>query len=332
MLWRYQVGDSGLTEAYRNHPFGLLLVVGVWYLGAAALPAALLLTARWAWGRAADSKRARAKAMPWRTFEPIGYTLRWSQIFSTPAYVVYDHNREEPVTTTVGAVVNEILPGRFNLPGEPKREKAPVPDSKRFMGDLSVEAPSGRNIRVENIGGNVPSKLFAVDLVAGILQLFRLTEDVHDCVLYFYERDSWYYVDSFGERYKFFVVHGDKIVLEEFELSTLCNSFIDPTVLKPLWEKEEWEKSEDGEGEEHEAEESDGELTSGQKTALRWWYRRFYTETKVGQQRVFWNERLFHYEPPEQREAARDARLRRIEWAVFGLGSLWVLRSVLGWF
>src|SRR5947207_144066 len=100
----------------------------------------------------------------------------------------------------------------------------------------------GRDIHPDQYeGGDVESKRFAGELVEGLLELFRITENASDCVLFFYEYDRWHYDTAWGERYKFFVVYQDKIVLEKFELSRLCDDFFDPTVLKSMYEKEDWE-------------------------------------------------------------------------------------------
>jgi hypothetical protein len=325
---------SSLLDLYRGRDFAWLLPALFWSVGAIVLPAGILFAGRWSLARAQRKRKEEAKAHPWNKFEAIGYRLDWKQVFSIPAVVIYDENREEPVVTTVGKVLNEILPGRFNVPGEPEGTKAPVPNSKEFMGSVEVKAPDGRTIEVETIrGGDVDSKRFAAELVEGILKLFRITENVSDCVLFFYECDHGYHDTTWWENYNFFVVHEDKIVLETFKLSSLCDDFFDPAVLKSMYEKEEWQKGldDDEEGAEEDPED-DGELTPGQKTAQRWWYRRFYTETRTGQMRVFWNDILYNYMPPEHREAGRDARLRRVEFGVLGIAGLLVAHYVFKWF
>lgn len=314
----------------KGRQFAWLQPAVIWFIGALAVPSALLFASRWTLALVQRRRKEQIKARPWNAFEPIGHRLNWRQIFTIPAVVIYDGNRDEPVTTTVGRVLNEILPGRFNLPDEPKGTEAPVPESKEFMGSVEVTAPDGRTIRVENVfGGDVKSKRFAAELVDGILTLFRITENVGDCLFFFYEHDHWYHDTTWGERFIFFVVHEDRIVLEAFELSSLCDDFFDPTILKPMFEKEDWAR--DAEDEAGDAED-DEEMTPGQKTAQRWWYRRFYTETRTGQMRVFWGDPLFNYVPPERLETERDARLRRIEFAVLGILGLMVAHYVLKWF
>ena len=315
---------SSVLDLYRGRDFAWLVPALIWLGGAIALPAVLLFAGRWILARVRRKLRERDRTLPWEKFDPIGYSLNWERIFSIPAVAIYDDGN--PATTTVGKIVSEILPGRFNMPDEPKGTKAPVPESEKYMGSVTVKTPDGRTVRVESIRGDVKSARFAAELVDGILRLFRITEEVSYCVLYFYEHDSGSDEATWWEHYKFFVVHADKIVLEAFELSSLCGDFFDHTVLVPMHNTWPW-RIEPAVG----ADDED-ELTPGQNTGLRWWYRRFYTETRTGQVKVFWNERLYNYVPPERREAERDARLRRVEWIVLGIGGCLVAHYVFKWF
>lgn len=323
---------SSLVDLYRGRDFAWLLPALIWSVGALAAPAALLFAGRWALARAQRKRRERERDIirQWQKFEAIGHRLNWKQVFSIPAVITYDDD-DNHVTTTVGKVLNEILPGRFNLPGEPTGEKAPVPESEKpFLSGLRVKAPNGRTIEIETIrSGGAKSARFASELVEGILQLFRITESVGDCLLFFHEHDRGHHDTTWWENYDFFVVYEDTIVLERFKLSSLCDDFFDRTVLKSMYEKEDWQKDDDEEEDTDDEEaEDDGELTPGQKTFQRWWYRRFYTETKTGQMKVFWNEPLFNYVPPERRETERDARLRRVEWVVLGIAGFLVAHYV----
>jgi hypothetical protein len=315
-----------LVELLRGPVLAWLIPALIWLGGAIVAPAALLFAVRWALARIQRKRKEQDRTLPGEKFDPIGYCLNWKHVFSIPAVAVYDGG--DAVTTTVGKILNEILPGRFIVPGEPEGTKAPVPDSEKYMGSVTVKTPDGRTVRVESMtSGKVASARFAAELVDGILKLFRITEEAVYCVLYFYEHDSGSHEATWWEHYKFFVVHQDKIVMDGFELSSLCGDFFDHTVLIPMHKTWPW-RIEPAVG----ADDEDDELTPGQKTGLRWWYRRFYTETRTGQVKVFWNERLYNYVPPEQREAARDARLRRVEFGVLGIAGLLVAHYVFKWF
>lgn len=324
-----------VVDGFLLRDWSLLPLAIVWGVGVAVIPAALLFGGLWLSAQFVRRRLERKRTEPWRKFEPIGYRLNWKRIFSIPAVVIYDRDRDNPVITTVGSILNEILPGRFNVPGEPRGEMAPVPDSKEFMGEVDVTAPNGRFIEVVTIrGGDVVSKRFAAELVDGVLTLFRITEKVSDCMFWFHESDDWFHMGSWGTRHKFFVVHDDTIVIEKFELSSLCDDFFDHLVLRPMYEKEDWKKAlgRDDDHDDGDEGETEGELTPGQKTGVRWWYRRFYTETRTGKMKVFWDEPLFSYVPPEHMEAQRDARLRRVEWFVLGIAGLLVAHYFLKWF
>jgi len=201
------------------------------------------------------------------------------------------------------------------------------------MSTLTVQTPAGRTLTVGSLyGEEVPSNRFAAELVGNVLKLCRINEEVSSFRLFFFAREFWNFKETFGYRYKFFVVHGDKIVLDDFELSSLCDDYFEPRILEPT----SWR--EDSESLAGDAEHASGDrveeekLTFEQQRGLAWWYRRFYTKTRTGQVQVHWNKGLFHYTPPEHREAKRDSRLRRIEWVVLGIAGLLIGRFILRWF
>jgi hypothetical protein len=316
---------SSVLDLYGGRDFAWLVPALIWLGCAIALPAALLFAGRWTLARVQRMQEEREKAQPWTTFKPIGYRLNWERILSVPAVAIYDGKREEPVTTTVGKILNEILPGRFNVPGEPKGEKAPIPETEQGFGSVKFKTPDGRLLEVESFGvRDTESARFAIQLVERVLQLLRLVEGTPytDPWLFFYKRRLWHFRTSSGEDYEFFVLAGDAIVLDDFRLARHDGEYFDHNVLKSLDEKEDWQK-------EDEEQYWSSDAPTSEDTGLRWWYRRFYTETMAGRREVFWNEPLFHYVPPERE---RDARLRRIEWAVLGIAGLLVAHYFFKWF
>jgi hypothetical protein len=108
-------------------------------------------------------------------------------------------------------------------------------------------------------------------------------------VTWFYYENDW--SRDADERYSFFAVHDGKIIMESVSFSWRA-----PRVLKrreadaePIWQShpyldEAWE---------------------------RYWYRKFYAETMTGQLMVLRTDKpiLYHYERPEDREAARAVEL-----------------------
>lgn len=317
-----------LVDLHRANEFAWLRPVLILLVVGYGAPSVLLFIFRLAWTKVGRKRREQAKELRllFEKFEPIGHRLNWNQIQDTPAVAVYDDG--EPERTTVGKLLNEILPGWFRLPGEPKREWAPVPESRPFLGGLTIEAPSGKKIGVGSFPDEgVESAGFAAMLIGELLRLFRITGTNRDILLFFHEHEAWHYKDSWGERYKFFVVHRNRIVMSSFELSNDCADFFDYAVLISMYEEDAWQR---GEGEKDVGD--DSELTTGQSAFQRWWYRRFYTRTATGQKKVFLNETLYNYVPPERLEANRDARLRRIEWMVIGIIGLLLACFVFDWF
>jgi hypothetical protein len=256
--------------------------------------------------------------LPWLRFEPIGYELNWPRIHDLAATVIDETGTH--TATTVGAVLREALPGWFGGgEQEEPRERSPVPEASNFCGTLTIAAPS-REIRVDGLGEGH----FAAQLLERVFQILRATQDSeYHPELFYLDHDSGSYESTWWETYRFFVVAGDKIVLEDLELSSLCEHDIDETVLKPM------EYCGNGRWK-----------TAGHDTRLRWCYRQFYTTTRAGQVMVMRSDvpPLFHYIAPERRETERHVmavansrRLARIEFVVIAAVLIWVLRLLLGW-
>ena len=145
-----------------------------------------------------------------------------------------------------------------------------------------------------------PKKLcgmFPAQVLHKVLTLWRMEQGTnYRAVLFYYDSEFGHYEATWWERFRFFVTVGDDIVEDSFELSSLCEHDIDESVLKPA------------------RHEGDSWKTPGQDTGLRWWYRRFYTETRAGKLMVLRTDspRIFHYAPPEHREAANAKHLATI--------------------
>jgi hypothetical protein len=255
---------------------------------------------------------------PWLRFEPIGYELNWERIHNIAATVIDEAGTH--TVTTVGAVLQEALPGWFHAGDEKELPaRGEVPEARSSLGVLRIAAPS-RTMRVDGLceGGH-----FAAQVVDRVFQILRATDgSEYSPELYYFGHSSGSCEATWWERYNFFVVAGDKIVVEDLEFSSLCTQDIDETVLKP---KEYW---------------VDGKWkTPGNDTWLRWCYRQFYSTTRTGQLMVMRSDSppLFHYVAPERLEVERHGmavatskRLARIEFVLVAAVVMWVLRVLFG--
>jgi len=111
-----------------------------------------------------------------------------------------------------------------------------------------------------------------------------------DTAWFFYDKDS--VTDDPHDSYScFFVVHRDKIIRERFSFSDRSGSGFDPTIFtvddsEPIWSHD----------------------LAWRDARIRFWYRKFYTETRTGQLMVLRSDgpELYHY--AEGRRTGGDLR------------------------
>ena len=117
-----------------------------------------------------------------------------------------------------------------------------------------------------------------------------------DGINYFYTQLFWYdkdhVTDDLVARYVFFVVYGNAIVREAVSFCDYSDSEFDPSVFEsgedshPIWRNEpEWAAA-----------------------RVRYWFRKFYTETRTGQLMVLRPDEpiLYHHERPNTRDIVRE--------------------------
>ena len=255
--------------------------------------------------------RNKTPVLHWERFEPIAYELNW-EVVADLTLDIHDESGTK-TQTTIGELLREAMPGRYE--GEGKKETPAVVDGA--MSSYRLHLPS-RVIHVDGLGDNH----FPAQMLKHVIALFRMEgETDFRATLFYYDSEWGHYEDSWWERFWFFVVVGDGIVEPALEMSSLCEHDINDSVVKRAWHvAEDWQ-------------------TPGHDTYLRWWYRRFYTETRSGQYMVLRTDapRIFHYTPPEHREAANAKQLatisRATSWlavaATVALG-MWALRLLFG--
>lgn len=268
-------------------------------------------------GSPGDRKRKKP-VFHWERFEPIPYELNWPMVADLK--VTISNEFGAPTQTTVGQVLREAMPRRFatcpNIDdmlwageavaaGAEAAETELIPEVEEgSVGSFSIRA-AGRAIRVDPLGDNH----FPAQMLRRALELLRMESGTgYRAQLFFYDSDFDSHEETWWEEFQFFVVVGDTIVQDSLELSSLCEQDIDNNVLKPAWYL------------------NDGSWkTPGQDTGLRWWYRKFYTETKAGQFMILRTDapRIFHYEPPEHRETANARHL-----AQMALATSWIAVAV----
>jgi len=259
-------------------------------------------------------RRKKVEAAPEPKFEPIAYKLNWKPLTEIAVVVIDDSGKRE---TTVGGVLREAMPDRFN-PDLTKRQDEAIPETEDRQLVLTIKKVAGGTIRVDSLDGR-----FGAELTERVLQLMRLTDgSLRSAQLFYYAHDTGSRKDTWWDEFRFFVVVGDAIVDENFELTSLCDDIdvVGTGVLQPLYD-------------------DDDAHVQGAEAWLKWWYRRFYTETTAGQLLLLREDRtpIHHYVSPERREAERDALLRRlmghlgrVELVLVVVAIVWFLRAWLG--
>ena len=131
------------------------------------------------------------------------------------------------------------------------------------------------------------------------LQVAAILLDLQkDGINYYFSQWFWFDSDSYREDfhsvYSFFVVSDDRIVRETVSLSDYHQNGFDPTIL--------------------EAEDKSNSIWSNdadwREARTRYWYSKFYTETRTGQLMVLRPDEpiLYHYQRPQTRNIVRELR------------------------
>ena len=197
----------------------------------------------------------------WQGFQPVAYWFETEKIWALPLTRKHEDGKaDEP--TTVGDLIALL------------RDKRLTAESFEH-GVLENEFVAADNSLKITVKG--PS--FNRDLLRIILQLHSEGISALQAVWYYFDHDSCRQEPQ--EMYSFFVVAKNKIVRERVGFSDYSNSGFDPTIFET----------------------NDGEMIWGDETEwdeanTRYWYRKFYTETRTGQLMVLRPDdpQLFYYE------------------------------------
>ena len=180
----------------------------------------------------------------WGGFNFVAYGLDWDKV--TALSVIQQHlanGKQEEVTTTLGDVLRKLANEQFEI--EPSS-----------MG-IAVK------VGTEKLGFHRPS--FAASLLAELIRFGKEEISPFDSAWFWYDDDSCR--NDPHEMYSFFVVYRDRIVRESVSFSDYHGSGFDPDIFQSskasdsIWFNDQ----------------------AWQGATTRYWYRKFYTETRTGQ-------------------------------------------------
>jgi hypothetical protein len=258
--------------------------------------------------------------MDWSRFAPVGYDIDWSVLTPSPLTEIRDGAE---VLITAGDVLREALPHLFTplnpdgtFGNTPARQICDVEDSS--VGNPVIKTPS-RTIQLKTLGNN---SSFTVDVVTTLIRIAQLAtpEEGFHPIFFYYDDDI--VVDDPHEGFRFFVVNGDRIVLDHIMFNRHSSSGFNSKVFNPFYSvtNQVWRSE-----------------PSVQSAKMRGWYRRFYEETYAGRLTTLRDDvDLYYYVPDwKQREvmtqnitqlAKHTARMERLLIFVLVGISLVVLR------
>jgi|SRR5579872_107771 len=198
----------------------------------------------------------------WEGFRFAAYSLDSEKVWALPLTRKCPKNEKiEQIRTTVGEILANLADQRFEVDQSYRL--------KRFGVGVTIEN--------EELEFNGPS--FNYNVLKELLQLKKDGVEPFSALWFWYDSDSC--LDDPHERYSFFVVYDDKIVRERISFSDYDESGFDPAIFKSedsgwIWlnDSDWWEAT------------------------TRFWYRKFYGETRTGQLMVLRPDEpiLYHYE------------------------------------
>jgi hypothetical protein len=249
-------------------------------------------------------KTTWSKRQEWDGFRPAAYTLHIKTVCELPVdkRAKNPSGEQGPIThTTVGEAFAQLRDEQIN------EVEAGLGPGLTVRTNLSEQTFSGAS--------------FSLGMLEALLRLHRAGADGFDASWFWYDYDS--VTDDPHDSYAFFVVSGDKIVEERISFSDYHGNGFDPTIFStenevcPIWFRDnDWLEA-----------------------SVRYWYRKFYTETRTGQLMVLRPDEpeLFFY--PEGRWAwtsplvfqGLQTRLQKIYGLLIGLVLIGILALILLW-
>lgn len=221
-------------------------------------------------------------ANTWAGFRPVGYEIDWKRFSEAPLHKAFGDTRRETVNTTVGAVLEEVLPHRFGASSIP-----PVPcQVKEGAGYVAFETPD-RKITLNTLNNTSAAAHF----LARVVELIQETEASGDAewhpVFFYYDQD--HVVDDPHESFTFFAVNGKRIVAEHISVHNHLSGGFDPAFFKDAFDSGNivWSSA-----------------SSTWAAYVRDCYRRFYEETETGRLTALRDDVTCFHHTPEWRQRA----------------------------
>jgi len=200
--------------------------------------------------------------LQWEGFQPVAHWFGTEKIWALPLTRKYGDGKADEITT-----VGDVIALLHDKQLKPESFERGVLESEFIAADDSLKV-------------TVKGLSFSRDLLRVILQLHSEGIGALESVWYYFDHDSCRQEPQ--EMYFFFVVAKNRIVRERVGFSDYLDSGFDPTIFEThdykdmIWGDEaDWDEAE-----------------------TRYWYRKFYTETRTGQLMALRPDdpRLFHYE------------------------------------
>jgi hypothetical protein len=240
----------------------------------------------------------------WRGFEPTGYQLRWGHVRDVELEIVGGPRM------TVGELIGELLPRHW--PHEARRKVEPrnwVVDSSG-VGRVVFRSPS-REIAVNTLGNRTKS---AVDIVAALVEASNAAaaNDVDFSPVFFWF-DGVGYPDQ--ESANFFVVNGERIILENLEIDCRPVDGFNPACFAPAFDT------------------GSARLRSIASARLRLQYQTFYETTRIGRLVAARHDLPTYHHLPEARQRAAlltttELMAQRLKTVQHLIGGLLVLCAI----
>jgi hypothetical protein len=208
------------------------------------------------------------KPEKWSGFQPVGYSL--AHIALKLPLSKSDVDDTQLLPTTIGDVYGELA------------------DKKLTDACLFGWGLDSKLVTTDGIKLLIKGQVFNRCLLEMMLKFRQDGINPFELVLYYYDRA--YCIDDPNESFSFFAVHKQKIVQERLTFFDHYDSGFDPSVFKSSDDSGPWsDQAEWGEAE------------------AKFWYRKFYSETVVGQLMT-----LRNYSAPAPTLIRRFGRLHRL--------------------
>lgn len=179
----------------------------------------------------------------WQGFRSVAYSLHKAWELPLTQLSGEGDQKQEKKTTTIGELLSSLADQQIH-----KIDSGLITKITTASGTVALSGPS-----------------FNRDLAETLLELQKDGINYFETQWFWYDKD--HVTDDLMASYKFFVVHNNAIVREQVSFCDSSDSGFDPSVFeppddaRPIWTNDpQWDEA-----------------------WVRYWYRKFYTETRTGQ-------------------------------------------------